>query len=123
MNNVAKINNFTDLHTWQEGHKLVLSVYNILKSYPKYELFALSAQMRRCAISVTSNLAEGFSRKSKKEKIQFYSISKGSLTELQNQLLISRDVGYINIIEFNKLAEQTKVVSKLLTGLMRSTNK
>jgi four helix bundle protein len=76
--------------------------------------------MCRCAISVTSNIAEGFSRKSSKEKIQFYRISLGSLTELQNQLLIAKDINYLPKEEFNKLAEQTIEVSKLINGLIRS---
>jgi len=63
------------------------------KSFPKEEMFGLSNQLRRSAVSITSNIAEGFSRKSLKEKIQFYSMAKASNTELQNQLLIARDVG------------------------------
>jgi len=118
-----KIKNFTDINTWKEGHKLVLGVYEALKAFPKEEKYALSDQMRRCAVSITSNIAEGFSRQGKKEKLQFYYMSKGSLTELQNQLLIARDVGYLNSNTFKKLADQTVVVGKLLSGLIRSTRK
>jgi len=81
---MEKIKSFTDLISWQEGHKLVLLIYAITKKFPKEELFGLVSQIRRCAISITSNIAEGFSRKSKKEKINFYHISLDSLTELQN---------------------------------------
>ena len=81
---LKKIRSFTDLVAWQEGHKLVLKIYDITKDFPKDELFALNIQMKRCAVSITSNIAEGFSRKSPKEKIQFYAISLGSTTELQN---------------------------------------
>ncbi len=91
-----KIQKFTDLRVWQEGHSIAIEIYKLTKSFPKDELFALVNQMRRCAVSITSNIAEGFSRQSKKEKVQFYSISQGSLTELHNQLLIARDVGYMN---------------------------
>src|SRR3990167_966356 len=91
-----KIKNFTDLITWQESHKLVLRIYEITNNFPQKETYALTSQMRRAAISITSNIAEGFSRKSGKEKIQFYYLSLGSLTELQSQLIISRDVRYID---------------------------
>ena len=69
-----KIKSFTDLTTWQEGHNLVLMTYKCIESFPKKENFAITPQMQRCAISITSNVAEGFCRKSSKEKIQFYYI-------------------------------------------------
>lgn len=71
-NNKTKIRSFTDLEAWKEGHKLVLAVYKVTKKFPKEEKYALTDQMRRCAVSITSNIAEGFSRQGKKEKIQFY---------------------------------------------------
>lgn len=123
MNKVQTIQNFTSLKTWQEGHQLVLQVYKLLETFPKKEQFALSDQMRRCVISITSNIAEGFSRQSQKENLQFYFIAKGSLTELQNQLLIARDVRYLSPSQFSTIAEQTKAVSRLLTGLIRATKK
>lgn len=123
MNKVTSIQNFTSLKTWQEGHQLVLQVYELLESFPNKEQYALSDQMRRCVISITSNIAEGFSRQSKKEKLQFYFIAKGSLTELQNQLLIARDVGYLSTFQFSTIADQTKSVSRLLTGLIQATKK
>jgi four helix bundle protein len=82
-------------------------------------LFGLTNQIRRAAVSITSNIAEGFSRQSNKEKIQFYSTARGSLTELQNQLLIAKDIKYICANSFNKIAELTVVVSKLINGLIK----
>jgi four helix bundle protein len=82
----GKIRSFTDLDAWKKGHELVLMVYKITKSFPNEEVFGLTIQMRRSAVSSTSNIAEGFSRHTHKEKIQFYSIALGSVTELQNQL-------------------------------------
>lgn len=76
-----KIKSFTDLNVWKEGHKLVLQVYKLTKEFPKEELFGLTNQIRRAAVSITSNIAEGFSRHSYKEKLQFYSTALGSLTE------------------------------------------
>lgn len=118
---IKKIQKFTDLITWQEGHKLVLLIYKEIKSFPIEERFGLSDQMRRAVVSITSNVAEGFTRKSAKEKCQFYFIAKASLTEIQNQLLIARDVGYLNENAFSKIAEQSVVVNKLLSGLLKST--
>lgn len=118
-----KIESFTDLNTWKEAHKLVVAIYKITDLFPPKEIYSLVDQIRRCSVSISSNIAEGFSRQGKKEKLQFYYTSKGSLTELQNQLLISKDVGYLSKDEFNSLAEQTVVVSRLLTGLIRSLKK
>ena len=100
INEPKKIIYFTDLNTWKEGHKLVLTIYQITKKLPKDELFGLTSQMRRAAVSITSNIAEGFSRQSFKEKAQFYSMAQGSLTELQNQLLVSKDIGYFTAEEY-----------------------
>ena len=116
-----KIKSFTDLDTWKEGHKLVLLIYKITKEFPKDEIFGLTSQMKRAAVSITSNIAEGFGRQSYKEKVRFYLISRGSLIESQNQLLIAKDVKYINEEIFNKTASQTIVVHKLLNGLIKSS--
>ncbi len=117
---MTKIESFTDLLVWREGHKLVLLIYKITKTFPPEERYSLIDQLRRCSLSVTSNIAEGFSRQGKKEKLQFYFIAKGSLTEQQNQLLVARDVVYITNNTFQEIAQQTIVVHKLLNGLMKS---
>ena len=114
-----KIKSFTDLSAWQKSHKLVVNLYKITKSFPKSETYSLTDQMRRAATSITSNIAEGFSRKSPKEKTQFYHMALGSLTELQNQLLIARDVDYLSTEDFKQIADQTVDCSKLINGLIR----
>lgn len=119
MNNTSKIITFTDLNTWKEGHKLVLAIYETTKRFPSKETYSLTDQMRRAVVSITSNVAEGFTRGGIKEKIQFYLMAKGSLTELQNQLYIARDVGYLEGADFSKLIGQTIVVHKLLSGLIK----
>jgi four helix bundle protein len=116
-----KIKSFTDLNAWKEGHKLVLLVYQITANFPSQERFALIDQMRRAVVSVTSNVAEGFSRQSYAEKVQLYCMAQGSLTELQNQLLVAKDVGYLKKEDFQKLANQSVVVHKLISGLIKST--
>ncbi|MDP3954239.1 MAG: four helix bundle protein [bacterium] len=119
MDTKTKIESFTDLKAWKEGHRLVLDVYKISREFPREEMFGLANQLRRAVVSITSNLAEGFSRTSYKDKIKFYSISLGSLTEVQNQLLISRDINYLNKEKFDILAQQTILVSKLVNGLIK----
>ncbi len=116
-----KIRDFTDLNAWKEGHKLVLLLYKATESFPKSEKYSLIDQMRRAAVSVTSNIAEGFGRQTYKEKIQFYYLSQGSLIELKNQLIISHDVGYINGRIYTKIKEQADICHKLLQGLIKSS--
>ena len=119
--NNNKIQKFTDLYVWQEGHKLVLMIYKETEKFPDKERYGLTNQMRRATVSITSNIAEGFSRRSYKEKNRFYDMGQASLVELQKQLIISRDVGYISNSDFQKIASQSITTSKLLNGLLRAT--
>lgn len=121
MNNNEKIKTFTDLYAWQEAHKLVLMIYKITKDFPKEELFGLTSQIRRATVSITSNIAEGFSRQSYKEKVQFYCMAQGSNTEVQNQLLVAKDINYITKENFNRIAEQSVKAHKLLNGLIKKS--
>jgi four helix bundle protein len=114
--NVQKITSFTQLFSWQKGHALALLVYKLTKLYPKEELFGLVSQMRRCGVSITSNIAEGFSRRSSKEKVQFYYIALGSVTELQNQLLLSRDLGFLSEENFKQASSLSTDVARLING-------
>ncbi len=116
-----KIKSFTDLNAWKEGHRLVIMIYDITKKFPKEELFGLVNQLRRCAVSITSNIAEGFGRQGGREKIQFCFIARGSVIELQNQILVARDVGYITDSEFKEVADQSVIVHKLVNGLIKSS--
>jgi len=104
-----KIRAFTDLNVWQEGHSLVLKIYKATKSFPREETYSLIDQMRRAASSITSNIAEGFGRQTIKDKIHFYYLAKGSLTELENQILIAKDVGYL---------DELSLVQRLLQGFI-----
>ena len=118
-----KIQSFTDLEVWRKTHSLVLMIYKITKNFPKQEIFSLTNQMCRAAVSITSNIAEGFARQSFKEKLQFYYIALGSLTELQNQVLIAKDLGYLNQADFNKIVKQTIVFRKMLNAFISKTKK
>ena len=117
----GKIKNFTDLNAWKEGHKLVVNIYKLTKIFPKEELFGLTNQIRRASVSITSNLAEGFSRHSYKEKVNFYHMSLGSITEVENQLIIARDIGYISLEDFQKIENQLLTVNKLCNGLIKKS--
>lgn len=114
-----KISTFMDLDAWKEGHKLVLIIYRITRSFPKEESFGLTSQMRRCVVSITSNIAEGFCRHTSKDKVKFYYISRSSITELQNQLIIGKDIGYIDEATFKTSFDQAIRVSMITFGLLR----
>src|SRR3989338_4323228 len=116
-----KIRSFTDLDTWKEGHVLVLMIYKITKDFPREESFGLISQLRRAGVSFTSNIAEGFSRKSYKDKAHFYSISLGSLTEVENQIIIAKDIDYIDLETFNKLILQIYELHKMTNGLIKAS--
>ena len=119
---MQKISDFTDLIVWQKAHLLVLQIYKITRVFPSYEKFALVIQMQRAAVSITSNISEGFARRSKKEKLQFYYMALGSLSELRNQLLISRDLKYIDASIFAELEDKAIEVRKLLNGLIKTSS-
>jgi len=121
MENENKIRSFTDLKVWQEGHKLVVEIYKITKNFPKEESFGLIGQMRRAAVSITSNIAEGFGRQTYKDKIHFFYQAQGSLIELKDQLLIAKDIKYLEETNFSGLAEQANSTHKLLQGLITKT--
>lgn len=120
-NGKRKIKSFTDLNAWREGHTLAIEIYRVTQTFPRDELFGLTAQLRRAAVSVTSNIAEGFSRTSWREKVQFYSTALGSLTEIQNQLLLARDVGYLPKNGFDPVAGKAITVNKLVNGLLKKS--
>ncbi len=121
MKDDKKIQSFIDLDVWKKSHRLVLMVYKLIQKLPSKEQFVLGNQMSRAAISITSNIAEGFSRESYKDKIRFYYIARGSLTELQNQLLIAKDLSYITNKKFKEIADQTVEVHKLINGIIKKS--
>lgn len=119
----SKIKDFTDLIAWQEGHKLVIHIYKITLTFPKEEIYGLTSQIRRAVVSITSNISEGFGRKTYKEKVQYYYQAQGSLTEVKNQLHIAKDVGYITDSDFLALYSQANDVHKILQGLISSSKR
>jgi len=120
MNNKHPIRKFTELKAWQHGHQLVLGVYGATKAFPQQELFGLSSQLQRAAVSITSNIAEGFSRQTAADKIHFYHMSLGSCSEVQNQLLVARDIHILDSESFDSLSELSVTTHKLTNGMIRA---
>ena len=118
---MGKISSFQQLEVWQEAHKLVLTVYQVTKEFPTDERFGLVTQMRRAAVSIPANIAEGFKRRGIQDKIRFYNISEGSLEELKYFCILSRDLGYIS--SYPALMTQAETVGRLLNGLITSTER
>lgn len=115
-----KITSFTKLKAWQKGHVLLLGIYKNTETFPNSEQFGLTNQVRRAALSITSNIAEGFSRRTQADKAHFYSMALGSCTEVQNQLIASRDLQYLHSSKFKELAELSIEVHKLINGLIKA---
>jgi len=111
---------FRDLIVWQEAYGLTLEIYRITKAFPKDELYGLTGQVRRAAISVTSNIAEGFGRAGAKEKDQFYAMAHGSLAEVESQLMVAVGIGYLVQEEYEKIELICDKTSRLLQGLRRA---
>ncbi len=108
---------FRNLIVWQKAHKFVLEIYKFSSKFPKEENYGLTSQIRRAAISIPSNIAEGFKKRGKKDKVRFFNISQGSLEECRYYLILSNDLGYGNTYE---LLSQIEEVSKLLSGYISS---
>lgn len=114
------IKTFQEIIVWQKAHQLTIEIYDITKTFPKEEKFGLVSQMRRCVISIPSNITEGFKRKSLKDSLRFYNIAEGSLEELKYQLLLAKDIKYINEETYKRLIDLAEEVGKLLNGWKKS---
>ena len=111
------IKTFRDLLAWQKSIALVTEIYHASKSFPKEETYGLTGQMRRSAVSIPSNLAEGYARRSRVEYGRFVQIAIGSLYELQTQLVIASNLGYLAQDRFKELHEQTREIERMLSSL------
>ncbi|MFO0970979.1 MAG: four helix bundle protein [Candidatus Saccharimonadales bacterium] len=111
---------YTDLIVWQEARKLAKMVYALTSEFPIDEKYGLSSQMKRAAVSVPSNIAEGFGRASAREKNQFYYIANGSLVEVETQAYIASDVTFLKATGLQRLLHQTTLTQKLLYGLIKA---
>ncbi len=116
----AIINSYKDLNVWQKSMELARIVYSIVKLLPREELYALSDQMRRAVISIPSNIAEGYYRNSTRDYIRFLSIAKGSLGEIETQLMLCEDFGYLKNEQITPALRKCEEIGKMLTMLINN---
>ena len=115
-----KTYSFEKLNVWQNSRKLALLIYRLTKKFSKDELFGMTSQMRRCSISIASNIAEGSGRHSPKDKARFTEISYSSALELLNQVIISKDLEYISDDDYEILRYEIDQITSMLDGLYKS---
>lgn len=120
-NEKRELQSFEDLNAWQQCRRLYLFIYKVTKNFPEEEKFGLVSQMRRASVSAASNIAEGFGRASKIDKAHFYTMARGSITELQNQCILANDVGLISNTNLNSLKTELITAHKLVVGLIKVT--
>jgi len=120
---MKKIQNFYELEAWKKAHELTLEIYKITKNFPREELFGIVNQLRRAVCSTGANIAEGFERYHFNDKIRFYYQARGSVAEVQNFLLLAKDLGFINVDICKNLGEKANQVRQLINGLIRSIEK
>ena len=116
---MSEIKTYRDLLVWQKAMNFVTQIYTITKTFPPEELYGLTSQIRRSAVSVPSNIAEGYGRNSTKDYTRFLQIANGSLYELQTQLEICCSLAYIHKETFNKAYDQSREVERMLSSLIR----
>lgn len=110
---------YTDLDVWKQARTLASHIYEITSNFPKSEQFGITSQIRRCAVSIPSNIAEGCGRQHTKETIHFLSIARGSLYELETQLYISKDLSFINEDQLKVSLDKIENLGKLINGFIR----
>ena len=115
-----RIKNFEDLDVWKNALQFAVSIYRSSENFPKAELFALTSQLRRAGSSISANIAEGFGRRTNKDKIHFYTIAYGSTLEVKNFLYLSSELGYIDRSRLDILLSESIVIQKQLNSLVRS---
>jgi four helix bundle protein len=118
-----EIKNFYNLEAWKKSHRLVIEIYKISKNFPKEEQFGLISQLRRAAVSITANIAEGFERYHFNDKVRFYYQARGSIGEVHNLLILAKSLGFIDNKKYGKLEKQVNEVRRLINGLIRSIEK
>jgi four helix bundle protein len=120
MENKRPAQSFRDLVVWQRAHQLVLSIYKMTNSFPKEELYGSTSQVKRSSVSVAANIAEGFKKKGKKDKLRFFNIAQGSLSETEYYLILAKDLEYY---ETTALTERASEVGRLLESYIKAIQK
>jgi four helix bundle protein len=109
-----------NLIVWQKSVNLAKDIYELTEKFPKTEIYGLVSQIRRAVISISSNIAEGCARQSSKEKIQFFFVARGSLSEIDSQIEISKELNYISEQDKYKILDKINEVNRLLNGLIKA---
>jgi four helix bundle protein len=112
--------NFKELSIWQRSHALTLKIYHLTKEFPKEKLFGLNSQIRRSAYSIPTNIAEGSGRDSSPEMKRFPVISRGSATELEYQIILAHDLGYISEVIFHELGTEINEIQKMIYTFIKN---
>ena len=113
-----KAKSFTDLYVWQRAHEFVREIYLLSEKFPKAEMYGLTSQLRRAAVSVPANIAEGFGRNTLKDKLRFLTFSRGSLEECRYYLILANDIDYVKTADcLGKLEELSKILSSSVKKL------
>jgi len=120
-NEIRVVNDYTDLIAYRKAYELVLIVYKLTANFPKDEIYGLTSQVRRAAVSIPSNIAEGFMRGSK-ENVQFLKIALGSTAELETQISLSKDLGYCTVAEFENVNRISREVMRLIRSYIARIN-
>jgi four helix bundle protein len=114
---------FKDLKVWQKAHELTLRIYRVTEGFPKTQVYGLTSQLQRAAVSIGSNIAEGCGRRSDGEMHRFLQIARGSASEVEYQLILAKDLKYLDNEDFQEITRQTIEVQRMLTGLSQSLRK
>jgi four helix bundle protein len=120
---MEKSKSFTDLIVWQKAHQFVLEIYKITKVFPKEEIYGLTSQFRRAAVSIPANIAEGFRKRGKADKVRFLNIAEGSLEECSYYLILTNDLNYYKTNELNEnLVEVSKLIRAYSKAILDSNS-
>jgi four helix bundle protein len=118
----VEVKTYKDLIAWQKSIVLVTEIYALTRTFPADEKFGLTSQLNRAAVSVPSNIAEGWGRETSKNFLQFLRNSRGSVMEIQTQLIIAKNLGFVDEHSYQKLMDKSEEVGKILQGLIKSIN-
>jgi len=113
---------FRDLHVWERSHALTLALYATTTDFPRTELYGLTSQIRRCAVSIGANIAEGCGKRGNNEFQRFLQIAAGSASELDYELLLAKDLGYLTIPNYSRIADELSQIRRMLSALLRKVN-
>src|SRR5712672_2465889 len=113
---------FRNLHVWDRAHQLTLNIYTLTAKFPREELYGLTSQIRRCTVSIGANIAEGCGKAGNNEFQRFLQIASGSASELDYELLLAKDLGYLAKPDYAKIADELSQIRKMLSSLLRKVN-